>query len=195
LIVPLSGHVLDKYQAQHYIDSNIHERDPMQRSVILLLLLALFAAIPLVSQTANDPSAVSSAPIFDPAANPAKDFDSAIVIAKASNKRILLDVGGEWCKWCHFLDKFFETNQDVADFLHSNFVVVKVNFSKENKNEAFLSRYPEVAGYPHFFVLESDGTFLHSQDTGALENGSKVNPGHDHDKVLAFLKAWAKPAK
>ena len=172
----------------------------MQRMLILLLFAVLFTALPLASQTTVDPAAidrpaVSSAPIFDPAANPAKDLDSVIVIAMTSNKRILLDVGGEWCKWCHYLDKFFETNQDVADFLHSNFVVVKVNFSKENKNEAFLSGYPKVAGYPHFFVLESDGTFLHSQDTGALENGSKENPGHDHDKVLAFLTAWAKPTK
>lgn len=171
----------------------------MQRMLILLLFAVLFTALPLAAQTtdptATDPSAVSSTPKFDPAKNPVKDLDSAIVIAEASNKRILLDVGGEWCKWCHFLDKFFEINQDVADFLHTNFVAVKVNFSKENKNEAFLSGYPKVAGYPHFFVLESDGTFLHSQDTGTLENGSKENPGHDHDKVLAFLKVWAKEAK
>ena len=167
----------------------------MRRTLILLLLFSLFTSLPLVSQTAKDTSAVPSAPKFDPARNPAKDLDSAIVIATASNKRILLDVGGEWCKWCHFLDNFFETNQDVANFLHSNFVVVKVNFSKDNKNEIFLSGYPKVAGYPHFFVLESDGTFLHSQDTGALENGSKENPGHDHDKVLAFLRAWAKVVK
>ncbi len=171
----------------------------MQRMLIMFLFAALFTAIPLAAQTTDptaiDPSAVSSALRFDPAKNPAMDLDSAVAIAKSSNKRILLDVGGEWCKWCHFLDKFFDTNQDVADFLHANFVVVKVNFSKENKNEDFLSRYPKVAGYPHFFVLDTDGKFLFSQDTGALENGSKENPGHDHDKVLAFLKAWTKPAK
>ena len=167
----------------------------MQRMLVSLLFLALCTALPLAAQSGQDTTTASAAPKFDPARNPARDLDSAIVIAKASNKRILLDVGGEWCKWCLFLDAFFETNKDVADFLHANFLVVKVHFSKEVKNEAFLSSYPPVAGYPHFFVLESDGAFLHSQDTGDLENGSKENPGHDHDKVLAFLRAWAKPAK
>jgi thioredoxin-related protein len=167
----------------------------MRRTVFSVLFLAFCIALPLAAQSAKDTTAVSATLKFDPTRNPAKDLDSAVVIAKASNNRILLDVGGEWCKWCHFLDRFFETNQDVADFLHANFVVVKVNFSNENKNEVFLSGYPKVAGYPHFFVLESDGTFLHSQDTGDLENGSKENPGHDHDKVFAFLKAWTKPAK
>jgi thiol:disulfide interchange protein len=167
----------------------------MRRTLLSFLFLASIAAFPLAAQTTKATVKGSTTSKFDPARNPAKDLDSVISIAKASNKRILLDVGGEWCKWCHYLDAFFEANQDVAKVLHDNFVVLKVNFSKENKNEAFLSGYPKVAGYPHFFVLESDGTFLHSQDTGALENGSETNPGHDHDKVLTFLKAWAKPAK
>jgi hypothetical protein len=34
------------------------------------------------------------------------------------------------------------------------FVWLKVNYSKQNENEALLSRWPKVAGYPHLFVLE-----------------------------------------
>jgi len=71
--------------------------------------------------------------------------------------------------------------------MQDNFVVVKVNYSKENKNEKFLSQYPKVSGYPHLFVLEGDGKFLHSQDTGALESSDH----HDRDKVFDFLKKWA----
>jgi hypothetical protein len=75
----------------------------------------------------------------------------------------------------------------VADFLHEKFVVVKINLSKENENTDFLSQHLKIPGYPHFFVLDSDGKFLHSHGTGELEAGQ----GHDHDKVLAFLKKWA----
>jgi thioredoxin-related protein len=124
---------------------------------------------------------------FDPAKDPAKDVHDAIVVASKSGKRILLDVGGEWCSWCHKLDKFFQDNKDVKDFMLNNFVVVKVNYSKENKNEKFLSQYPKIPGYPHLFVLEGDGKFLHSQGSGDLESGDH----HDHDKVFAFLKKWA----
>jgi hypothetical protein len=64
---------------------------------------------------------------------------------------------------------------------------VKVNWSKENKNEKVLSAYPVIPGYPHLFVLGSDGTLVHSQDTSELEQGK----GHDPGKVMAFLRLWA----
>ena len=124
---------------------------------------------------------------FDPKKDSEKDLKGAVALAAKSHKRILLDVGGEWCSWCHKLDKFFQENKDVSEFLHNNFVVVKINYSKENKNEKFLSKYPEIKGFPHLFVLDGDGKFLHSQDTGALESGDH----HDHDKVFNFLKKWA----
>jgi thioredoxin-related protein len=124
---------------------------------------------------------------FDPTRDAVKDIAEAVGVATKENKRILLDVGGEWCIWCHKLDRFFDEHKDVADFLHANYTVVKVNYSKENKNEKLLSTYPPVKGYPHLFVLDNTGKLLHSQDTGELESGDH----HDHDKVLSFLKAWA----
>jgi thioredoxin-related protein len=124
---------------------------------------------------------------FDPKRDSEKDLQDAVALAGKTQQRILLDVGGEWCIWCHKLDKFFQDNNDVSKFLQENYIVVKVNYSKENKNEKFLSKYPQVKGYPHLFVLESNGKLLHSQDTGDLESGDH----HDHDKVLTFLKKWA----
>ena len=124
---------------------------------------------------------------FDPARDAAQDIQNAIRESQKTGKRIILDVGGEWCSWCHKLDKFFMDNTDVAAFMNDHYIVVKVNYSKENKNEKVLSHYPAIKGYPHLFVLESDGTLLHSQDTGQLESGDH----HDRDKVFAFLRQWA----
>jgi hypothetical protein len=80
-------------------------------------------------------------------------------------------------------------NPDLAEQLHQGFVVVKVNYSKENKNRRFLSRFPKIPGYPHLFVLDANGKLLHSQDTGTLESGN----GHDPGKVEEFMNAWGKP--
>lgn len=123
---------------------------------------------------------------FDPQRDAAKDIAAAVEEAAKTGRRVLLDVGGNWCKWCRMLDNFFETNADVANLLNRNFVVVKVNFSKENENKEVLSRYPKVQGYPHFFVLGSDGTLIHSQNTGELEKGQ----GYDPVKMKAFLTKW-----
>ncbi|MCX8011134.1 MAG: thioredoxin family protein, partial [Ignavibacteria bacterium] len=124
---------------------------------------------------------------FDPTRDAEKDIAAAIAEAKKSNKRILLDVGGEWCGWCKKLDKFFQENKDVFDYLHQNYVLVKVNYSKENKNEKVLSKYPKIKGYPHFFVLNKNGKLIHSQDTDELESGN----GYDKEKIFKFLKKWS----
>ena len=92
-----------------------------------------------------------------------------------------------WCIWCHRLDEFFNRNKDLLNLMHKNYVVVKVNYSKENTNEKVLSNYPKIAGYPHIFVLDEKGKLLHSQNTGELE----LDKGYDHDKVKSFLKMWA----
>ena len=129
---------------------------------------------------------------FDPTRDVNKDIQAAVRRAQKTHKRILLDVGGEWCIWCHRLDSLFLQNKDLAEYLNKHYVVVKVNVSKENENKEFLSKYPKVAGYPHFFVLERNGKLLHSQDTGELEYPKNYPvKGHDKKKVFTFLKKWA----
>lgn len=157
----------------------------MKTIVALLVLIASTAAF---AQLAPSPAgkAESAREKFDPKRDPAADLAKAVQVATKENKRIILDVGGEWCGWCHKLDEFFRTNQEAAALLKAHYVVVKVNFSPENRNEAFLSKYPEIKGYPHLFVLEKTGKLLHSQDTGLLETG----PAHDPAKVIPFLKKW-----
>jgi thiol:disulfide interchange protein len=126
---------------------------------------------------------------FDPARDPAKDVAAAAAAAKEQGKRVLVDVGGEWCVWCHLMDDFFAANADVRAVLDANYVMVKVNWSPQNKNEAFLGTLPPIKGYPHLFVLDGDGKLVHSQETGVLEQGR----GYDKARFLAFLRKYAPP--
>jgi len=124
---------------------------------------------------------------FDPSRDAAADISRATSLANAQGKRVLVDVGGEWCAWCHVLDRFVAANADVRAFVGAHFIWVKVNFSPENRNEAVLSRWPPINGYPHLFVLDGSGRLLHSQDTGELEAGN----GYDKARFRAFLERWA----
>lgn len=155
-----------------------------------MLRASVVALIVLLSACSETPVVYEPVHHYDPARDADQDIDDAVAEAARSGKRVLLEVGGEWCIWCHKLDAFWEQNPEIAALLDANFVMVKINFSPDNENEAVLSRYPEIPGYPHFFVLDADGSLLHSQDTGKLETGDR----HDPEKVLAFLKKWA-PAK
>ena len=108
-------------------------------------------------------------------------------LAKAQGKRVLVDVGGEWCAWCHIMDRFFAANEEARALRDAHYVWVKVNWSKENKNEALLSQWPKIDGYPHLFVLDADGRLLHSQDTSLLEEGK----GYDSGEVRRVPAQWA----
>jgi thioredoxin-related protein len=156
----------------------------MSRSILkLFFALFLFTGI-LFSQSNPDYKPVTK---FDPSRNPADDVAEAVEEAERTDKRIILDVGGDWCIWCHRLDDFINKNDEINSLLHKNFIVVKINFSKENKNEDFLSQYPQITGYPHLYVLDKDGEFLHSQNTGELEE----DKGYSKEKMISFLKKWA----
>jgi thioredoxin-related protein len=161
-----------------------------------IVIISFFFVINISSATISVDSATSTSEqnhTFDPARNPKTDLEDAVLHAQQSRKKILLDVGGEWCIWCHRLDSLFLQHKDLAEYLNKHYVVVKINVSKENKNQEFLSRYPKVAGYPHLFVLNSRGKLLHSQDTGELEYPKNYPvKGHDKKKVFTFLKKWAK---
>lgn len=156
-------------------------------TVLLFLVSTSFGAQYCV---ADPPQSVTAdkQEIFDPTRDAEKDIRFGVALAKKQRKRVLLDVGGEWCPWCKKLDKMFRTDAEVAAALAKSYVVIKVNYSRENENKAVLARYPKISGYPHLFVLDDRGKLLHSQDTGLLESGDH----HDHDKVMAFLTAWAR---
>ena len=124
---------------------------------------------------------------YDPKRDADKDIQDAVAEAKRTNKRVLLEVGGLWCIWCSHMDDFFVNQAGALALREKYFVTLKVNFSPEEKNDAVLSRYPKVAGYPHIFVLDANGTLLHSQDTSELEEGK----GYNLSKFTAFLEHWA----
>ena len=159
-----------------------------RQRLCVLITISLLCVMRLAAQDTTAVRPKAHVPVhFDPARDAAKDISDAVALAQKSHKRIILDVGGEWCIWCRRLDTLFETHDDLAAYLHEHFIPVKVNYSKENENTKVLSRYPAIPGYPHLFVLDENGKLLKSQDTGELESGKH----HDPAKVMAFLRKWA----
>jgi thioredoxin-related protein len=140
--------------------------------------------------THANPQSAKYVPVaaYDPKRDAAADIQDAIKEAQRTKKRILLEVGGQWCSWCHTLDKFFDTHSELTEFRDKNFVTVKINFSEENENKEVLARYGAIPSYPYIFVLESDGKLLLAKDTSDLESGKS----YDLEKLTAFLKQWVR---
>lgn len=167
--------------------------------VILASMIAALAVISVCAQnkTAAKPSDKTdvsnirkmdfSREKFDPKRDPKADLAEAVTKAGISNKRIILDIGGEWCVWCVYMDHFFVENPDLQKLRDDNFIWVKINMGPENENKDFLSAYPEISGYPHLFVLDQEGKLLESKNTSELEEGK----GYNLTRFTEFLSKWA----
>ena len=130
--------------------------------------------------------------IYNPQADAAREVRAAVARAAREQKHVLVQVGGNWCSWCVKLEKLYTSNDTVAAMLRDNFVLVHLNYSKENKNLALLAAYgyPQRFGFPVLLVLDAKGRRLHTQDSGMLEEGG----GHSAEKVLGFLSKWTPKA-
>ena len=153
----------------------------MKNSALLLLLFFTFA------QTAASAQLPEYSLTYDPQRNAFQDGRDAIKLAKETNRKILIEVGGDWCKWCHLLDRFLKNHPEVKTELHQTFVLLKVNVSEKNDNSAFLKVFPQPLGYPHMYVTQSNGKLLLSKDTAQF----LVNGKYSAKRFKAFFKRWA----
>jgi thiol:disulfide interchange protein len=124
---------------------------------------------------------------YDPKRNAEADIQAAVGEAQRTGRRVLIEVGGDWCSWCHKLDAYFTKNPKLTALRDSNFITLKVNWSPQNENKKALSKYPKISGYPHIFILDAQGKLLHSQPTGLLEEGQSYNL----KKFTDFLMKWS----
>jgi thioredoxin-related protein len=157
------------------------------RTTLLFCSLFALATWPERVQAADAPK--STRPnIYDEASDGAKQITDALVIAKKEHKHVLLQIGANWCVWCHRLHKLCESDKGIAEKLKNDFVVVMVDVNKEHNREVD-KKYgdPTQFGLPVIVVLDADGKPLTTQDTGKLEEGDHHSP----EKVMAFLKEWS----
>ena len=167
------------------------------RLALLTLLILGFGPLSLRGQNGKmpEPQSNSATPelghvpanTYDPSRDAVSDIDAAIAEARKAGKRIILDVGGDWCPWCRALDTLFQEHPDLLNLRDQNFITVPVYYDSGNKNQKALSPYSKVLGIPHFFVLDSDGTLLHSQHVVDLQTGGNYSP----EKIKNFLTKWS----
>ncbi len=101
-----------------------------------------------------------------------KDFDAAVVKAKATGKQVFIDFEATWCGPCHTMDQWIWTDAEVAGALNTGFIGVKVDADLE---KALVKRFA-INGYPTMVILESTGKEVR-----------RVVEYQDSKAMLAFL--------
>ena len=138
--------------------------------------------------------------VYNEDINPIEQIDQAIVKAKAEDKHVVCQVGGNWCIWCLRFADFITKDTSISQFIDENFVYIHVNYNpKKSEGEAKAQQAAALMkrlnncgrfGFPVFVVLDHEGNVIHIQDSSFLEEGE----GYDKEKVMRFFKNWTPDA-
>lgn len=127
---------------------------------------------------------------YDATENAEAKIAELVKKAKAENKNIILQAGGNWCIWCLRFNNFVQTTPELKEIVDENYLYYHLNYSPENKNEKVFAKYDNPGakfGYPVFIVLDQNGKMIHTQDSAVLEEGK----GYSKEKVKAFFEKLA----
>ena len=76
--------------------------------------------------------------------------------AKLENKPILLDISAVWCHWCHRLDQDTYSVPEIAEYIESHFIPIRVDTDKRPD----INRRYNMGGWPTTAFLTPDGNVL-----------------------------------
>lgn len=138
-------------------------------------------------------SAQSSGPqLYDPEADAATVIQEATELARETGKHVFLQVGGNWCSWCIKFHRYIEADSELDSLQQANYVVRKVNYSRENTNDEVLAglEFPQRFGFPVFVILDASGKRIHTQNSGLLESEG----GYSNRRIKDFFLHWSPAA-
>lgn len=169
----------------------------MIKSIGLASLAALFLAGAAGAATAPHVSLQSIADLPVVERNPYDenaDADAAVAAAfaraRASHKRVLIDLGGNWCGDCVVLANIMQLPQ-MKPFVAAHFEVVSVDVGRMTKNLQIPSRFGVdlSGGVPALLIVEPDGrTLVDAGHISALEDARHMTP----QGLADWLAQWAK---
>lgn len=127
--------------------------------------------------------------LYNVEANPFEQFDKAKQEAKTEGKYVMLQIGGNWCKWCIKFHDFYTKDETLDSIIRANYIVINVAYEPTKHQDFFATLgYPQRFGFPVFVITDAAGNRLHTQNSWYLEDGVS---SYDKEKVKSFLNDWS----
>lgn len=161
-------------------------------AVLVVMLAGTAAAAPAPR---IGPAAMSDLPVverrpYDEAADAEAVVNAAFARAKKNGKRVLIDLGGNWCGDCIVLANIMAL-PEMKPFIAAHFEVVTVDVGRFDKNLSIPARFgivKRLEGVPSVIVAEPDGKFVNEGKISALSDARHMTP----QSVADWLAQWAK---
>lgn len=168
----------------------------MRKTVIAtlagLVLLGPVLAAPAPRLALTDMAALPKVEMkpYDESADAMAAVNAAFARAKKSHKRVLIDLGGNWCGDCIVLANIMLL-PEMKPFVKKHFEVVAVDVGRFDKNLGVPARFgitDRLKGVPSVIIAEPDGTFVNKGDLFALADARHMTP----QAVADWLAQWTK---
>ena len=129
----------------------------------------LFSAVLCLSAFAAD------APAYDESADAMAQVSQAFAEARADNKQVMIVFGANWCGDCKMLDGEFK-KPALKTLLDANYVVVKVDVNRFNKNLDIVKPYGEVIKkcIPSIVITTPANQLVYATNGGELADARKM---------------------
>jgi thiol-disulfide isomerase/thioredoxin len=127
---------------------------------------------------------------YDEKADADRAVAAAFARAKVSGKRVLIDLGGNWCPDCIILANIMAL-PEFKPWLEARYEIVAVDVGRFDKNLQVPVRFgltERLRGVPAILVATPDGKLVNDGDPFTLANASTMNP----QTTANWLAKWAK---
>jgi thiol-disulfide isomerase/thioredoxin len=125
---------------------------------------------------------------YDPSADADAALNAAFARARTSGKRVLIDLGGNWCPDCIILSNIMSL-PEVAPFIAAHYEVVMVDVGRFNRNLQIPARFGvtrRMEGVPYVLITDPDGKLLNAGNAASLDEARTMQP----QAIVDLLASW-----
>ena len=162
----------------------------------LLASLLLLAAFPAQAAPPPKPSiarweqlSVATVQPYNEAANADAQVAAAFARAQKSHKRVLIDLGGNWCVDCIVLANFVRL-PEMRRFMEAHYEEVLVDVGRFNRNLQVPARFgitERLKGVPALLIVTPEGKLVNGDNIFATADAHSMTP----QAIAAYLAKYA----
>lgn len=124
---------------------------------------------------------------YQPAADARADLDRALARARSTGKRVLIELGGNWCADCRVVAGVLAI-PEAKRFMDEHYVVVTVDVGRMDRNLDIPGRFGvTLAGVPTLLVLDGEGRLLNAATSAELTSARDMKP----QAILDYFARWS----
>lgn len=127
---------------------------------------------------------------FSDKADATADVERAFVEARTTGKRVLIDLGANWCADCRILQALMD-RPEVHAFLAAHFAIAVVDVGRLNRNLQVPARFgftSRLDGVPAIIIADPDGKIVNAGHIFALLEARHMTP----QDIVNWLAGWAR---